>query len=59
MQEAIRVPCSEGSLLDFSWAHGTELQLLEVQEPSSTQGGHAPFVSAVSWCVRMLYGMHP
>ncbi|KAF5833770.1 hypothetical protein DUNSADRAFT_9794 [Dunaliella salina] len=47
-EQAIRVPCTSGRL-DFSWGHGTEIQMLEVLNPEGGQGGSDPHLSNVLW----------
>ena len=42
------VPCTSGRL-DFSWGLGTQIMLLEVQDPHTGQGGVDPAHATVLW----------
>ncbi|KAG2489150.1 hypothetical protein HYH03_012376 [Edaphochlamys debaryana] len=43
------VPVSHGSRLHFSWGLGSELRLLDTQDPSTQEGGGGGFASYAVW----------
>ncbi len=45
------VPVSHGSRLHFSWGLGSELRLLDVQDPNTQEGGEGGQATHVQWCV--------
>ncbi|GFR51570.1 hypothetical protein Agub_g13906, partial [Astrephomene gubernaculifera] len=46
---AFTAPISRGSRLHFSWGLGTELRLLDIQNPATQQGGDGGQLMQVSW----------
>ncbi|EFJ44604.1 hypothetical protein VOLCADRAFT_95258 [Volvox carteri f. nagariensis] len=48
-EPTLEVPVSRGSRLHFSWGLGSELRLLDIQNPNTEQGGNAGSATRVCW----------